>query len=353
MSDALAVVVGIDRYPDALLGPLRGAINDAEAFCDWLNTPAGGGLVETASRGTTEIYKILSLDDGSDVFDARPTLTEIESALDRVKHRADTRVREWEAGDRDSPFKRLYLFFAGHGIGPDVDQAALLMANAGEGRFGYCLPGRPYANYFLARQAFDEVVLFMDCCRDRNPVIAAQPLKWSPPDPAGRDPNHCFGFATKWAKKSREVEIGGRHRGVFSAAVVEALNGSAADASGKVTADGLERYVTARIPKLTQKSQQAQFAYPNQSPMVLADYGAAVGPRLTEVVISVSPGQQAAPLTIVNDTLQPARVFEEQRTPARWKFRVPFGVYRIQDTTTAVKSPPFEAVGPETVHVAY
>ena len=41
MSDALAVVVGIDHYPDAALGRLQGAVNDAEEFCAWHGVDCG------------------------------------------------------------------------------------------------------------------------------------------------------------------------------------------------------------------------------------------------------------------------------------------------------------------------
>lgn len=358
MSDALAVVVGIDRYPDEILGALKGAINDAEEFCAWLRTPAAGGLEESNSKQATEIFKILSIDDGSDALGARPMLGEVEEALERVRLKAETAVEEWVAGRRPAPLKRLYLFFAGHGIGPDIDQAALLMANAGRDRFGYYLQGRSYANYFLGRGSFDEVLLFMDCCRDRYPFIPPQPLKWEAPEPTGRDSNHCFAFATKWSKQSRETILRGKSRGLFSAAVVEGLKGLAADDRGHVTAETLEGYVAARVPTLAIKGrevQKADFDYPNPNlrPLLIADYGQAAGPLWSEVIVTLSAPQQNTALAVVDGDLDVAALFDERRDPPnRWSFRVPFGLYTIKNPAAGTSTPQFQVAGPE-INVAF
>jgi Caspase domain len=354
MSDALAVVVGIDHYPDAALGALQGAVNDAEEFCTWLQTPAAGGLIATNQAKTTEIHKIVSVADGSGPLDARPMTSDIEVALEYVREKAEYRLSDWEQG-QGAPYRRLYLFFAGHGIGPDVEQAALLMANAGQGRFGHYVQGRPFANYFRQRASFDEVLLFMDCCRDSYPFIAPPPLKWDPPQPSGRAVNHCYAFATKWSKKSRETMLGGKQRGFFSAALLEGLKGSAADANGAVAADALESYVTARIPKLVRKGevQNPEFTYPNKTPMLIADYGpAAAAMLLTPVQITVTAPEQASVLRIVDSEFEPASLVQEARPSAGvWIFRLPFGVYQVRNDAGRTKT--FEVVGPETVDVTF
>ena len=358
MSDALAVVVGIDRYPDALLGPLAGAINDAEAFCAWLKTPDGGGLTETTTADTTEIHKVLSIDDGSGAIDARPTTAEVERALEHVRESAEARLAASAENGAPPPYRRLYLYFAGHGIGPDVEQAALLMANAGQGRFGHYVQGRRYANYFRARASFDEVILFMDCCRDRYPYVAAPALRWDPdpPEPA-RDvePAFLFAFATKWSKKSREGVVGGQPRGFFSAALLEGLKGSAANAAGNVTAQTLDSYVNARLPRIVNggKVEDPDFMYKPLDPLVLIKYGAAASRHFTKVRVTLSVAHQAPSAVSVVQDNQPVALADEVRVrPDLWTFRLPFGVYSLQNVATR-QSAPFQVLGPEDVDVTF
>lgn len=364
MSDALAVVVGIDHYPDQMLGGLDGAVNDAEEFCAWLQTAGAGSLVyDPQDEDATEIYKVVTTARGPNPLNARPMLSDVEQALDFVRYKSEQRLTEWEQGN-GTPYKRLYLFFAGHGIGPDIEQAALLMANAGVGRFRYYLQGRPYANYFRERASFDEVLLFMDCCRDSYPFLAAQGIKWEPPTPSGRDTNHCYGFATKWSKKARETNVGGKPRGFFSAALMEALKGSAADASGVVRARDIAGYVRTRVKALVKQAeaktkkkleiQRPDFSFPDDNPMVVVDYGAAAAPQLlTRANVALTPAETGAPLQVLDGELKPAALIDESRPAADvWTFRLPFGMYLLKNHATG-HSANFEVVGPEDVHVTF
>ena len=227
-SDDRAVVVGINRYP--ALGDLQGPENDAKAFAEWLRSAEGGDVpAENVAVVLSSDYEV-----PTDPKEAQPTVEAVERAFDALVELADE--RGGKAG------RRLYIFMAGHGFAPDLETAALLMANAAKGRTGYHLPGMPYANWFRQSASFDEVVLFMDCCRERYPRA---PLRPPPYDllSASKPARHFYGLATEWSQAARERPSGDRVRGLFSEALVAGLSGKARDDRGAVTGASLIKYV--------------------------------------------------------------------------------------------------------------
>ena len=143
-----AVVVGICRYP--ALRELSGPVNDAHSFRDWLVTrgavpPGNIELVVTPDNAETMTQR-----------NAQPLRDQVIMALDAVLG---------NVGQQGKAGRRLCLFLAGHGYARQVDDAALLMANAGGGSFP-SVSGTQVANWFRASATFDEIVLIMDCCRE-------------------------------------------------------------------------------------------------------------------------------------------------------------------------------------------
>src|SRR3712207_3939058 len=130
---------------------------------------------------------------------------------------------------------------AGHGFGPDLDSACLLMANATPNRTSYHVPGKPWANHFMASGYFEEVLLFMDCCRERYSTKVMN----IPDDlvSSGASGWRFYAFASKYTKLSKEREIDGRVRGVFTVTLLQALEGGAANAEGKVTGRSLSSFL--------------------------------------------------------------------------------------------------------------
>lgn len=227
-SDDRAVVVGINRYP--ALGDLEGPENDAHAFVEWLRSPQGGDVPEE------NVALILSsdYDAPNDAKRAEPTVVAVDRAFDELVELAD------EKGGKAGT--RLYVFMAGHGFAPDMRTAALLMANAAKGRTGYHVPGLPYADWFRQSASFDEVVLFMDCCRERYPRA---PLRPPPYDllSATKPSRYFYGLATEWSRAARERPSGDKVRGLFSEALVAGLSGKARDERGAITGASLMKYV--------------------------------------------------------------------------------------------------------------
>ncbi|HEV2758678.1 MAG TPA: caspase family protein [Acidimicrobiales bacterium] len=242
-TDDRAVVVGITRYP--ALGDLEGPENDAQAFVEWLRSPQGGDVPEK------NVALVLSsgYDASNDPKRAEPTVVAVDRAFDELVELADE--RGGKAG------RRLYVFMAGHGFAPDMRTAALLMANAAKGRTGYHVPGLLYADWFRQSGTFDEVVLFMDCCRERYPRA---PLRPPPYDllSATKPSRYFYGLATEWSRAARERPSGDKVRGLFSEALVAGLSGKARDERGAITGASLIKYLHNAVRKGDDPAQPLQ-----------------------------------------------------------------------------------------------
>jgi hypothetical protein len=108
-------------------------------------------------------------------------------------------------------------------------------------------PGCSIADYFCVNGCFDEVFLFMDCCRDiikmpqSNFVFVSQGSVTTS--------KRIYAFATKWGRRAKERNINGNMRGVFTMTLLRALNGAAADMDpkdpqmGVITAASLKSFL--------------------------------------------------------------------------------------------------------------
>jgi Caspase domain len=226
-----ALVVGIQRYGDSeFLEPLDGPKNDVRRFLEWLSSPAGGYVPET----NVKPYVLLS-----DAEGRTPTAGEIVEAVKKLLALApgDQRIG-----------RRLYIFFAGHGVGPDLDDAGLLTVEATEDAPAY-IEGRLYANLFRGRAVFDEVVLMMDCCRGFDGDLPASifPIKRKRDAGGAAKVRRFYAYATGFGKVSREKEFDDEVYGIFSYALMAGLNGGAIDGEGRITGPSLERYIKKKM----------------------------------------------------------------------------------------------------------
>ena len=223
-----AVVVGISRYP--ALRDLSGPVNDALSFQDWLLNrgavpPGNIELIVTPAGSETMARK-----------NAQPLRDQVINALDAILE------KEREQGKAG---RRLYLFLAGHGYAPQVNDAALLMANAG-GRSFPAVPGTQFANWFRASAKFKEIVLIMDCCREEYGIIPPQPLPWpDEPSPDAAGVRYFHAYATQPFLYAREKILppDGSVRGIFTYALLTAFELAPPDAAGRITGSAVKDYV--------------------------------------------------------------------------------------------------------------
>ena len=159
-----AVVAGINSYP--AFSSLKGPVADAIEFQQWLLTEA--------FVPHDQIALVMSPVPEVPGKSPTPTLVEVSGAFEALANKAVFQPL-FHLG------RRLYIFLPGHGIlptrsgTPNFNETALLMANAGPITLGNHLGAVTYAEWFRAPGVFDEVLLFVDCCRDLKDTVALMP----------------------------------------------------------------------------------------------------------------------------------------------------------------------------------
>jgi len=245
-----AVCVGIDLYPGLPGKDLGSARRDASAFHDWLIDPDGGALPAKNVRLVVAGPEVAF----PSVDDARPQQREVNRAL----HEFNQRLREHVGvSPEDWPRTRMYIYAAGHGIGPPMAEGAVLMADAEREVLGNNIELSLYADWYLRCGLVHEVVIFADCCRE---IIGGIPPPAAPPFNICQIPTNVgtvrfVGYASRLGEAAWEPAAPGERdtaRGYFTAAVLDGLRGAAADhATGEVTAASLAQYVQSAVEAAT------------------------------------------------------------------------------------------------------
>jgi hypothetical protein len=331
-ADDFAIVVAISLYPE--FNELNSPGVDALEFQKWLLSPTGGDLPpQNVTMILSPVYATPPV--GTDDPCVKPTLTEVDNAFRKHVIRANSR-RGYRVG------RRLYVFMSGHGITPgrsstpDLDDSALLMANADLFSLGLHVPGHPYAEWFRAAGAFDELFLFMDCCRDD---ASNTPPRNCPFGVLQGDPNRVKRFyasATQWGHSAWEGPVDAsstQKRSYFSFALLEALNNGIRDAQGRLTGNILAGYIKTRVNDLRAiagQAQDPQFLYDPQNDIVLIDQ---VGNLSGKVRISL-PGDLTSDVELFSSSLQLMKtnpVFSNPPASSNpWELPLTPGVYKLQ-----------------------
>ena len=279
MKDDYAIIVGLQNDPgldDPQNGqpPLSGPENDANDFYKWIVSKKGGAEVPPG-----HVKKILSSDYPKKfpaVLDARPAELDIARAFEHLRDLSNKNIK---AGNGPRVGRRLYIFMSGHGIAPTPfgnkieKESALLMANADPTNIAiprYHIPGTYTAMWFFENDCFEEIFLFMDCCRD---IITVPATNIFLPSKGNADNGKRFcAFATKWSRKAREKPMpdeNNRVRGIFTKTLMLALWGGAAitdpnnPGQGIITFESLQSYLINNMkrfvdPKLNGDSQTTE-----------------------------------------------------------------------------------------------
>jgi uncharacterized caspase-like protein len=356
-----ALVVGIDHYP-GFNDNLEGAVNDADAFCAWLKDSNGGNVPEChcikstdylASAGTPLLAR-----------QARPVAEEIHDYIARLQDEADdrrTKRRSCRLG------RRIYLYFAGHGFDVDWKEPALLMANATPLRLGYHILGRYLADWLLRAGYFDEILLFMDCCREIRQVPALnKPFAVESDAQRQERVKWFYAFGAKSSRATREyVTETGKAQGIFTSALIAGLNGAAAaPGTDSITAKSLSRYLDAEMINYMRPDDRNDSRLP-KTPDV--DFE----PRYDDWVILQTPPKLASvaihPAAFTSVAIHPA-AFTARRievlggdskviaavasSPACWHVQLPHGYYKVRIPDVG-KQKLFEVSGREVVHVHF
>jgi len=236
-----AIVAGITDY--ASLEQLNGAENDARQFYEWVTTKGGVDPVRAQHHwsSTYATTRGTRRDQPDHVV-----IDEAFQTLIRLSRDQRRKVRHPKIG------RRLYVFLAGHGfalseISPVL---ALLTANFDEEVVSDGYVAAPlYQKWVGASGAFDEVLLFMDCC-GTNTCHPGLRVPFRVPPYPNHEPRIFLAAAAQPGKLTRETTTRRDNaiRGVFSLALEDALSGKTPQS--QITTVTLTNYLRSRMRDL-------------------------------------------------------------------------------------------------------
>lgn len=244
-----ALVIGVDKYTDPQISPLKGSDNDARLIAD--------ALVRYAGFPQDQVI-LLSTDQPTE---RQPTRVNILRRLSNLS----------TAVPKDG---LLLISFAGHGM-ERGGQAFLLPADAQvSDQISFLEETAISVNRVKERikeTGVGQVVVLLDACRNDpgGRADAPNPLSAAYTNGFNFDVrNHeVQAFATVYATGigQRAYEYTEKKQGYFSWAVVEGLKGGAANDKGEITLSQLVKYVQDTVPKriaidLGSTKQQRPFA---------------------------------------------------------------------------------------------
>lgn len=330
-----AVVIGIKDYPafDGV-NPLKGPENDARAFYNWLISKKGGWLKKE------NVALIVSSEFGAPFQNpktARPVVNEIQGAFEDLQDKAAANQAK---GDGYQVGRRLYIYMSGHGFAPTFEETGLLMANATPERAGatYHILGQYTADWFFKAKCFEEVFLFMDCCREVFPVQGFnKSFKELNAKGAITQVKRFYGLATMWSGVAKEKDIDGQRRGLFTDALIKGLEGAACNPNtGNVTALSLKNYIHTAMESPVQENGDAHINdpalkpemnfYPNISEGFLIKQIDEV-PEF-DVAITFPAGAVGKKAEILDGDFNVRET--EETAPAVWKLKLTRGKYLLQ-----------------------
>lgn len=252
------LVVGINDYKHAVYPPLEGAKRDAEDFIRWLKSPTGGNLPDQNVDPFTKLW-----DDHAE----EPVLSYLWGLLLKLRG-LGTASKKKRVG------RRLYIFLAGHGISPmELDETGLVTVDAADGYTPH-LAGKEHADNLCLSGRFEEVLLFMDCCRVTDLLLTkiGNPFSEKPDPAVAGKVKRFYAFATAFGKIARETDHKGVVRGIFSRMLLDGLNGGVRpDAEGRLTTTGLRAYLEAELGKVKIDGEEQVPKFPLSDEIVLVE----------------------------------------------------------------------------------
>lgn len=232
-----AIVIGIDHYDQR---PLLGAVADADAFAKFLIDQK---LIRNASN-----LKLLK----SDTSNSVALGPEIDKAIEEIVK--DARTRRTETN-------RLYFYFSGHGIGNTFINTALCLRYWNSIFINHCISSLDYVTGMVNKGAFDEILIFLDCCREHDTTIKGGSPIWDWQNRVGNRKSKLFVCnSTIYGKLSYEITIdSNQKRGAFTSFLIDSLKGDAdLSGNGKVTALDLKKHIDDNFLSYAQRFNKIQ-----------------------------------------------------------------------------------------------
>jgi hypothetical protein len=335
-----AIVIGINHYPQ-VQPLLQSAEEDARRFALWLLDPEGGGL------DVANVHTLI----GQNYAEANQTLPPIACMPNQLI--VDGALQLMQADQKERVGRRLYFYFSGHGIGVGLNNVAMLLANAGEGRYHTChIALEGYRDWLRDAAAFDELIFILDCCRNRENVLQtiSPMLPHFLRNPQFKDVKPLTVLATldgdsafEGADSDAEAV---QRRGLLTQALMEGLEKRlAVDSTGAVTAASLADWLKIRVPQLAQAKglkQQAKVPDPPDLILVPPSPSAPVAqpvlvPQVT-FTVTITPGR-TGPMRLTRGS-EPDKVEKHDAAVSPWVFFGPRNeLYLIEHPASGLMRP--------------
>ena len=307
-----AISVGISLYPSGFKA-LMTAPKDATRFMEWIGSEDGGGVPESNRRLIiTQIE--LAQDKPIDPLDWKPEQDDIDQALRCFGVRHEWQ-KKWKGRNGKKYLgRRLYFYFAGHGLGHTQENVGMLMADASrDSLLSKSASLQGYRDFFNERALFEELVFIVDCCRD--PVPSGVNKDNTPRGPSidlprdrSRPPvTELVVLAAAYGHKAYEVVDPDTHEsiGVLTRILLKAIRDRCAiDEQGRITPDSVKRFIASNLNELAGRAGNRKTT---QSPELLGNtitvvpppelvLGSVVADAVADVVAEALP---AVPVRIV------------------------------------------------------
>lgn len=318
MKEDFAIIIGINDYTPANqngLKTLLGAINDANRVEDWVSSTTGGNVPKV------NIKKIVS-----SPAPLKPLQDEVDDAFLDIE--ASIKAKGGLA-------KRLYFYFAGHGLGTldSTKDTGLCLANWSENRRQSALSSESYKDFIIQYGYFEEIIFIADCCRNTKINIKPKAPTFSSavPGPEAGKTKLFVAYATQYQDQSYEVEsIDSEKRGAFTTILIEGLNGAAAN-NGFIGADDLRDYLIKETPELAQRNGYKQIpdvshTYANNTSLVIIP--------IVQTNVNFTFGtMRNNPIELIDGALNIIETFNTNQNK-NYLRQLPKGLYMLRDTVT-------------------
>jgi hypothetical protein len=237
-----AIVVGISRYPGLGDSPeaanLQAPDRDAKLVYNWLNNKNGGAVPKkNIQLITSSQFPIAKL-----ARDAEPTTATINECFRIYLDKAQANQA---AGTGTRVGRRLYIYVSGHGFSPKRYHGALYTATATKIATEHVYVS-DWVEWLQDTGYFDEFVLWMDCCMEREFTVVSQATSFRQQGGSQAPGPTFIGLAAPRPLKTVEREISGdknQIHGVFTWALLNGLKGAAVNQDGLITGPSLETHL--------------------------------------------------------------------------------------------------------------
>jgi Caspase domain. len=354
-----AILLGISNYSSPDFQTLEGPSTDVELFRQWLLDKDGGAVPEKNIKFLTS--PALDQQPKNDARSWAPTAEQFLYHYDKLTiDENDAYIRREGA--------RLYLYFSGHGFSERNDMstgAALFVAGASRSR-PLNIHGTAFAWEARDLALFDEIVLIMDCCRDSETALRyASPGKnqFVAELAANVRVLAIYGSAKGGKAQERKIaERGNKTCSLLTHALLKALTDATPDEGSRLSSTSLRNYVNniwvdicAGIPADTPRfvlpeGEDVFFKAGNKG---LLQNFVLSSPPLPGTMLTFYLGSLNSPVaqcvfaqeTVSIENPIGSIAISLSMEDLRFALRLKPGFYKIQASTGAYTSAPFEVTG--------